>query len=104
MDIHDILFENYTGDFDYEAIRMDVEPGIKVRSIRDITYRNVDVTARRGTHFVGNVHSKMDNVRFENVTVNGVREADGPVAADCSATGTLKRADGASWETMKKRK
>ena len=104
MDIHDILFENYTGDFDYEAIRMDVEPGIKVRGIRDITYRNVDVTARRGTRFVGNVHSKMDNVRFENVTVNGVRQADGPIAADCTATGALKRADGASWETMKKRK
>lgn len=104
MDIHDIRFENCSGDFDGEAIRMEVEPGIKLRDIRNITYRNVDVTTKAGLRFVGNVHSKLDGVKFEKVVVNGIRQPDGLVAADCTATGALKREDGGSWETMKKQK
>lgn len=99
MDIHDILFDGYTGEFKAHAMQIVVEPGVKIRSARNILFRNFDVRTAKPPRFVGNIHSKFENVRYENVTVNGQRQPDGVVAADCSAAGPLVRKAGASWET-----
>ena len=99
MDIHDVLFDGYTGEFKAHAMQIVVEPGVKIRSARNILFRNFDVRTAKPPRFVGNVHSKFENVCYENVTVNGQRQPDGVVAADCSAAGPLVRKTGASWET-----
>ena len=104
MDIHDILFDGYTGEFKANAMQIVVEPGVKIRSARDIVFRNFDVRTPKPPRFVGNVHSKFERICYENVTVNGQRQPDGPVSADCSAAGPLVRKTGASWETSKQDK
>ena len=91
MDVHDVLFENYSGEFSNRAIQIDVDPGIKLRGVKDITFRNFDVKSAHPLRFVGNVHTKFRNVTFDNVIVNGVRQKDGEVSADCTAVGSLKR-------------
>lgn len=35
--------ENFTGDVTGSAIQIDVEPGIRLRSVRDILFRNFEV-------------------------------------------------------------
>ena len=104
MDIHDIVFENFTGRLSGYPVRVGVEPGVRIRSVRNVLIRNFDVQAVRPMTFVGNVHSKIENVRYDNVTVNGTRLPDGPVAADCTNAGPLKRVDGWSWETYRQQK
>lgn len=98
MDVRDVIFENFTGTSADSAIQIDVDPGIRLRAVRDITFRNFDVKSARPIRFVGNVHTPIENVRLENVTVNGVKQTDGVVAADCTASGELKRAASGSWE------
>ena len=98
MDVRDVVFENFTGTCTGSAIQIDVDPGIRLRAVRDITFRNFDVKSAKPLRFVGNVHTPIENVRLENVTVNGARQADGVVAADCTAAGELKRSASGSWE------
>lgn len=102
IDISDIRFENFTGTSDGSAIQIDVGAGIRLRSVRDIVFRNFDVTTRKPLRFVGNIHTKFERVRFENVTVNGVRQADGEVPGDYSEAGPLVRRKTESWETKRK--
>ena len=104
MDIHDILIENYKGEARHVGIRIAAEPGVKIRSVRNVTFRNVDITCPKPAVYVSNVFSKMENIRYENVTLNGVKAPDGPVTIDASNAAPLKRADGASWETNAKSK
>ena len=105
MDIHDVLFENITGDLGYGPFVIAVEPGVRIRGVRNVTFRNVNVGCKKlAKGFVGNVHSKIENVRFENVTIAGERRPDGVVAADCTNAGPLVREGGSSWETKKAKK
>ena len=87
MNVSDVVFENFTGSCTGSAIQIDVDPGIRLRAVRDITFRNFDVKSLMPLRFVGNIHTPIENVRFESVTVNGIRQPDGLVAADCR-TGT----------------
>ena len=100
LDVHDVLFENVTGSLEGSAIQIDVDPGIRLRGVRDITFRNVDVQSKEPLRFVGNVHTRFERVRFENVTVNGLRQDDGDVPGDFTADGPLVRRKSKSWEAQ----
>ena len=103
MDIRNCTFENFTGEFRGSAIQIDAEAGVKLRAVRDITFRNFDVKSRKPLRFVGNVHTRFENVVFDNVTVNGERQKDGEVAGTYTEAGPLKRAH-VSWETKCQKK
>lgn len=100
MDIHDCLFSGFTGEFRGSAIQIDVDPGVKLRRVKDITFRNFNVKSAKPLRFVGNIHTKFENVAFDNVAVNGARRPDGEVPGDYSEAGPLKRRS-VSWETRK---
>lgn len=102
LDVSDIRFEGFTGGVTGSAIQIDVEAGIRLRGVRDILFRDFDVRSDKPLRFVGNIHTKFERVRFENVTVNGVRQADGEVAGDFSEAGPLARRNTESWETKRK--
>ena len=102
LDVRDILFQDITGcePLTGSAIQMDVGPGIKLRGVRNITYRNVNLACQRPLRFVGNVHTRFERVLFDNVTINGARQADGEVKGDYSEAGPLVRKS-KSWETKR---
>ena len=104
MDIHDIRFENVKGALRRIPIRIETEPGVKIRSVRNVLFKDFDIRGGQPNRFIGNVFSKIENVRFENVTVNGERQPDGLVAADCSNAAPLKRVNVSSWETKTQKK
>ena len=91
VDVSDVVFDGFRGEFRWSAMQIVVGPGIKIRGVRDVTFRNFDVKSADPVRFVGNVFSKIENVRFENVVVNGERQKDGVVAVDCSNDAPLKR-------------
>ena len=103
LDVSDVRFENFAGELSDSAIQIDVEPGIRLRSVRDILFKDFDVKSARPLRFVGNVHTKFERVRFENVTVNGVRQPDGEAKGDFSEAGPLVRT-AQSWETKKQKR
>lgn len=98
---HNIRFENVTGNVEGSAIQIYVDPGVKLRGIRDILFKDFKVTTANPLRFVGNVHTRFARVMFENVVVNGVRQADGEVAGDYSADGPLQRRKQTSWEAKR---
>ena len=79
MDVHDIIFERFSGDFYGSAIQIDVDEGVRLRGVRSITFRDFDVTSKQPLRFVGNVLSPMEHVVLENVKVNGKTEKNGEV-------------------------
>lgn len=91
VDVRDIVFDGFTGEFKWSAIQIAIAPGIRIRGVRDVTFRNFDVKSATPLRFVGNAFSKIENVRFENVTVNGERRPDGDVKPDCSDASPLVR-------------
>lgn len=103
MDIRNCVFENFTGEFTGSAIQIDAEAGVKLRAVKDITFRNFDVKSRRPLRFVGNVHTRFENVVFDNVTVNGERQKDGEVDGQYTEAGPLKRVH-VSWETKRQKR
>ena len=102
MNISNIVFDGYSGTFLGSALQIIVQDGVKIRGVRDIEFRNFDVTTARPLRFVHNVDSPFENVRFRNVTVNGTRQPDGPVTAECRPSRPLVR-EHTSWETKKDR-
>lgn len=72
MDIRDVLFENFVGDCSDSAIQIDVEKGIKLRSVKDITFRNFNVKSARPVRFAENELTRFENIKLDNVLVNGV--------------------------------
>lgn len=69
MDLSDVLIENYTGDFYGNALKIVVEPGVKLRNVSDVTVRNFTVTSKRPLRFVGNADSPLKDIVLENVAV-----------------------------------
>ena len=43
-------------------------PGIKIRGVRDVTFRNFNVKCVKPLRFVGNHDSILSNIRLENFT------------------------------------
>ena len=127
MDISDIVFENFSGDFMGTAIRMVTAPGVKLRQVADITFRNCKVRSMYPLDFTGNFDSPIKNVTLENCKVdvpggapyvavateplrfrsckfNGKDVPDDDLVTPRPARQPLVRAKGVSWESDKKAK
>ena len=96
LNAYDMVFENITGNVWGQAVRIDVDPGIKLRGIRNVLFKNMTVESGETLRFTENIHTRFENVRFENVRFqnvcfNGIRQKDGEVPSDCTADGKLKR-------------
>jgi GH43 family beta-xylosidase len=100
MCVSNLVFEGYSGSLRGSAVQIVVEDGVKIRGVRDVVFRDFDVKSARPLRFVGNADSPLENLRFENVTVNGERRPDGPVAPEVRPSRPLRRAESWSWETM----
>ena len=94
MDIRNVTIENFTGEFYERALNMSVAPGIALRGIRDVTFRNIDVKTRLPLIFVGNARSKFERIRRENFRCNGELLPDGEIPVDCTNNEPLKRYTG----------
>ncbi|MGN0846334.1 MAG: glycosyl hydrolase family 28 protein [Kiritimatiellia bacterium] len=123
MDIRNITVENYTGQFTGHAVQIVSESGVKVRKVDNFVFRNLKVKSRRPLRLIGNKGHEIGSVLFENVsfdveeaggplqmrgctglvyrnvTANGVRQADGPVASGPGSDAPLRRSKAVSWET-----
>ena len=91
LNVRNILFENFTGEFYWCAVRIYVAPGIDLAGIRDISFKDVDVKSRQPLAFVGNVRSPVEGLSRTNFVLNGKRLEDGPIIADCTNADPLKR-------------
>lgn len=123
MDISDITVENYRGTFTNSALQVVSQPGVKVRNVDRLVFRNLNVKCAAQLRFIGNRGCEIKSVRlenvvaevtsdgapcivagcdgleFENVTINGVRQPDGLVASVPGSDEPLKRAKPVSWES-----
>ena len=91
MDIHDVTFENVTGELSYIAVRINCAPGVKIRGVRDVMFRNFNVKSAKPLVFLGNFYSKIERIRRENFTLNGERLPDGEFVAECTSLKPLRR-------------
>ena len=91
MSIHDVSFENVTGEVRDRMIQIDCAPGVKIRCVADVLFRNWDVKSGEPLEFVGNAWSKIERIRRENFTLNGERLPDGEFVADCTNAQPLRR-------------
>lgn len=91
VDIHDMLFEDFSGTVKNYALQATVASGIKIRGIRNCLFRNFDVHSKSAPRFVGNVWSKFENMRHENFRFNGELLPDGEFIGDFTNDKPLKR-------------
>lgn len=127
MDITDIVIENYSGSFYGSALQIVSEPGVKVRRVDGLVFRNFDVKSRHSLRFIGNkgvevgsvlledfkaevekagnpvVVRGCDGLNFKNVTLNGNKYPDGPVAGDPGSDESLVKGKVVSWEAEKQK-
>ncbi|MCQ2393431.1 MAG: glycosyl hydrolase family 28 protein [Kiritimatiellae bacterium] len=124
MDISDIVFDGYEGTLYGSALQIVAEPGVKIRGVRDVTFRNVKVKSRRSLRFIGNADSILTNItlenvtaeisegktylaaateplRFKNCTFNGEKLPDGDKVTPRGTRQPLVRRAGGSWETLR---
>ena len=85
MDISDITFENYSGSFRGSALQIVAGPGVKIRGVRDVVFRDFCVQSAQPLRFVGNADSVLANVVLEDVTA----EVSGKVPYEAVATEPL---------------
>lgn len=127
MNISDIVFENFSGDFMGTAIRIVAAPGVKLRNVSDVTFRNCKVRSMYPLDFTGNFDSPLRNVTLENCTVdvpgcepfvaaateplrfrkcvfNGKAVTDDDLVTPRPARQPLVRVKGVSWESDRKAK
>ncbi|MGI5869193.1 MAG: glycoside hydrolase family 28 protein [Kiritimatiellia bacterium] len=67
VSVSDLLFENYSGAFTESALQIVVEPGVKIRGVSDVTFRDFDIASAGSLRFIGNAGSVLANIRLENV-------------------------------------
>ena len=91
VDVHDVTFEDVTGSLDNCAVRIACAPGVKIRGVRDVLFRNFNVKSKNPLVFRGNVFSPVERIRRENFVLNGERLADGEFEADCTSAKPLRR-------------
>ena len=89
--VHNIVFENVTGELENSAVQIVVGDGIKIRGVRDVLFRNFDVKSKSPLRFVGNVYSPVARIRRENFALNGERLPDGEFETTCTNTRPLRR-------------
>ena len=91
LDVHDITFENYSGEFTACALQITVGSGVKLRGVRDILFKDFNVKSAKPLQFKGNIHTKLERIRRVNFTFNGSVLPDGEFEADCTDARPLKR-------------
>ena len=91
MDVHDLVFEGFSGEFFGSALQVVVGSGIKLRGVRDVLFKDFNVKSAKPLRFVGNVHTKPERLRRVNFTVNGELLEDGEFVADCTNAKPLVR-------------
>ena len=91
VDVHDMVFEDFSGTVRNYALQATVAPGIRIRGIRNCLFRNFDVHSSGAPRFIGNVWSKFENMRHENFRFNGELLPDGEFVGDFTNDKTLKR-------------
>ena len=123
MDIGDITVDNYSGTFTGSALQIVSEPGVRVRNVDGLVFRNFTVKSARPLRFIGNSGCEIKAARlenfvadvgeagtpyiavgclgldFRNVTINGARCPDGPVRSQPGSSEPLKRGKSVSWES-----
>ena len=67
MDVSNVTVDGYRGSFRGSALQIVVQPGVKLRRVADVTFRNVDVESAQPLRFVGNADSPLKNVVLSNV-------------------------------------
>ena len=123
LDAHDITFENFTGFQGNSAAQILVDDGIRVRRISEIVFRNFDVSSGKPLRFKSTVRQPIGNVTLENfkvkvgkgtpveavgidgliyknVTLNGKKQPDGPVAAAPGSSAPLVRKPPITWDCL----
>ena len=98
--VSNIVFDGYTGSLRGSAIQIIVEDGVKIRGVKDITFRNIDVKSAKHLRFITNTDSPIENVVFENVKSNGRKKKDGEVKFETRPSIPLKRGESKSWEAL----
>ena len=93
MDVHDIVFDGYSGEFIDCALQVVVEPGVKLRGVRDITFQDFDVKSATPLRFIGNVHTRPERIMRKNFTLDGKLLPDGEFSVDCTNNNPLMRTD-----------
>ena len=91
MDVHDITFENYSGEFTASALQITVGSGVKLRGVRDVLFKDFNVKSAAPLQFKGNIHTKLERIRRVNFTLDGKLLPDGEFEADCTDARPLKR-------------
>ena len=123
MDISNIVFDGFEGSSYGSSVQIVAEPGIKIRGVRDVTFRNFNVTCVKPLRFVGNHDSILTNIRlenftaevksktpfaavatepltFRNCTLNGTKMQDGDIVTPRGERKPFIRSKSKSWETL----
>lgn len=77
MDISDVVFDGFDGEFSGCALRIVVENGVKIRRVGDILFRGFNVRTALPVTISGQDGSWLENVRCEGCVVNGKPLKDG---------------------------
>ena len=127
MDISNIVFDGYEGTHSGSAVQIVAGPGVKIRGVRNVTFRNFNVKSAQPLRFLGNADSVLTDITLENVTAevangktyeaaatepltfractfNGEKIPDGKVVTPRGERKPLVRQSGVSWETMRQKK
>ena len=123
MDMSNIVFDGFEGSSYGSSVQIVAEPGIKIRGVRDVTFRNFNVKCARPLRFIGNHDSILSNIRLENFTAevkaktpleavatepltfrnctfNGAKMPDGDLVTPRGKRKPFVRSRGGSWETL----
>lgn len=68
MDISNIVFDGFEGSSYGSSVQIVAGPGIKIRGVRNVMFRNFNVKCMKPLRFVGNHDSILTNIRLENFT------------------------------------
>ena len=70
MDISNIVFDGFEGAFAGSAVQIVAEPGVKIRGVRDVVFRNFKVESAQPLRFIGNADSVLTRILLEGVEAN----------------------------------
>ena len=123
MDISNIVFDGYEGSSSQSAVQIVAGAGVKIRGVRNITFRNFNVKSARPLRFVGNADSVLSNIClenfraevktrtpfkavatepliFRNCTFNGAKMPDGALTTPRGKRKPFIRSKSRSWEAQ----
>lgn len=82
VNVHDIVFDGYSGEFSGCALQIAVEAGVEIRGVRDVLFKDFNVKSVKPLRFIGNSHSKLERLKRVNFTLNGTLLPDGEFEAE----------------------